>query len=185
MTTLGERAAGASLLSWVTAVALVLGIAGSAWLLAGNNQQRNVVVTTRDLPPFTVVRAGDVRVRSISRDAVPSGALTASGAVVGHFLLGGLDGNAVVRSAVVGSKADNTATDAILAFDANGADVRKGERVDLLFAPTDARTRPVVVRRALVVDATAVRVVVAVPHDVENEVAAVAGRAKLLMTPVS
>lgn len=185
MTTLRQRATGASLLSWVAVLALVLGLAGSAWLLARNDQQRNVVVATRNLPAFTVVQAGDVQLRSVSRDAVPSGAVTAPAAVIGHFLLRGLDGKAVLRGAVVGEKAGDAAHDAVLTLDADARNVQDGERVDLLFAPTDDHTRGVLMHRALVVHTSATQVVVAVPNGVENEIAAVAGRAKLLMTPAS
>jgi hypothetical protein len=185
MTTPRQRAAGASLLSWVAVVALVLGLAGSAWLLARNDEQRKVVVATRNLPAFTVVRAGDVQVRSVSRDEVPSGALTAPAAVIGHFLLRGLDGKAVVRGAVVGEKAGHAARDAVLTLDADGTNLQDGEHVDLLFAPTDEHTRAVLLHRALVVHASATQVVVAVPNGVENQIAGVVGRAKLLMTPAS
>jgi Flp pilus assembly protein CpaB len=175
-----------SLTTWAVLIGLMLGAAGWAVLQVRNNERHQVLVAVRDVPAFTVINADDVAPRTVPRRSTPDGAVTSLQDVVGHFATRTLNVNKPIPSAAVGGLAGGAANDAVLALDTDDASVSPGQRVDLLLAPVgNTRAAPVVVPRALVVDASHSRVVVAVPRATERDIASVAGRAKVILVPTT
>jgi Flp pilus assembly protein CpaB len=180
-----------SLTTWTVVAVFIAGSAGAIWLGTHHRPgSERVVVTTRALPAFHTVAAGDVKVREIPRSAIPPGAMRSLAAVQGHYVLRPVGtGQAVAQQAIGPPVAAGRVVVPLPVDSDSSASIHKGALIDVLIAPRGQHGRALVMRRVLVVDeqktTTGGHVVfLAVPRHRERTIALAAGRGLAILVEV-
>jgi Flp pilus assembly protein CpaB len=129
--------------------------------VSGGQDSVPVVVSARDLPPGTVLRAGDLTTARYPRAAAPTGVTGDRKELLQRVLAGGVRAREPITDArLVGPgvtallPAGQVAAPVRLADLAVAALVHTGDRVDVLATTTDAPSAEVVAEGALVVATT-------------------------------
>jgi hypothetical protein len=180
-----------SLTTWTVVAVFIAGSAGAIWL---GTQHRpvfeRIVVTTRALAAFHTVAAGDVKVREVSRSAIPPGAMRSLAAIRGHYVLRPIGSRqAVVQQAIGPPVAAGRVVVPLPVDSGSSSGTHKGALIDVLIAPRGEDGRALVMRRVLVVDVQQTTagghlVFLAVPRHCERAIALAAGRGLAILVEV-
>jgi hypothetical protein len=181
-----------SLTAWVVVIAATGGLVLAAWLSNRRDATENVVVARHPIPADSPLGPTDLALRAVKRADVPSGALRSLDAASGHYALHHRTAGDVLVHNDLGPAADPAAAAVVPVHvdDDRKPEIHKGERVDLLLAPSIAHAPTVVVPRALIVDTRelsdgATLVYLAVPATAEAKIASVSARGKATLARAS
>lgn len=175
-----------SLTAWLAVISLGVAIVGGFYLHGHRAEKRAVVVATQAIDAFGV--AHRLEMKSVERQSMPSAPVETIAAAENHYVLRSVKAGDALGGDDIGPKV-REASDVVIAVPLKTeqtSELRDGETVDLLLAPSVANVRPAVSCAALIVhvvsDSTHHLVYLAIPRRRELRVASVIGRGDALIS---